>query len=66
MALSILSFGRLMSRAACTAALNRMFVLRSGPPVRAATSMSRACLLKILPRLASIAAFLCLMVCHFE
>src|SRR6478736_229897 len=39
---------------------------RSPPPVRAATSMFLISLAKSLPRLASIAAFLCLVVAHLE
>src|SRR6185312_17411080 len=38
----------------------------SPPPVRAATSMFLISLAKSLPRLASIAAFLCLVVAHLE
>ena len=36
------------------------------PPVRAATVISLISLVKILPRLASSAPFLCLIVCHLE
>src|SRR3954451_11786728 len=39
---------------------------RSPPPVRAATSMFLISLAKSLPRLASIPAFLCLVVAHLE
>src|SRR3978361_1130959 len=39
---------------------------RSPPPVRAATSMFLIILAKSLPRLASIPAFLCLVVAHLE
>src|SRR3978361_1212183 len=39
---------------------------RSPPPVRAATSMFLTSLAKSLPRLASIPAFLCLVVAHLE
>src|SRR2546421_5832159 len=38
----------------------------SPPPVRAATEISLISLVKSLPRLASRAPFLCLIVCHFE
>src|SRR5512139_67837 len=38
----------------------------SPPPVRAATSMFLISLANILPRLASITAFLCFVVAHFE
>src|SRR5688572_10686096 len=38
----------------------------SPPPVRAATSMFLISLAKSLPRLASIPAFLCFVVAHFE
>ncbi len=38
----------------------------SPPPVRAATSMFLISFAKSLPRLASIAAFLCLVVAHLE
>src|ERR1700709_2039192 len=40
--------------------------LTSPPPVRAATSMFLISLAKSLPRLASIPAFLCLVVAHLE
>src|SRR3954464_1614309 len=39
---------------------------RSPPPVRAATSMFLISLAKSLPRLASMTAFLCLVVAHLE
>src|SRR3954453_11464834 len=39
---------------------------RSPPPVRAATSMFLISLAKSLPRLASMPAFLCLVVAHLE
>src|SRR4051795_2717540 len=39
---------------------------RSAPPVRAATSMFLISLAKSLPRLASMPAFLCLVVAHLE
>ena len=38
----------------------------SPPPTRVAMVNSRMSLVKILPRLASVAAFLCLIVAHFE
>ena len=45
---------------------NVAFEFGSPPPSRAATSSWRAILAKSLPRLASAAPFLCLMVAHFE
>src|SRR6202035_1889097 len=44
----------------------RGLVSGSAPPVRAAMVNSRIILVKTLPRLASVAAFLCLIVAHFE
>src|SRR5258705_2752518 len=38
----------------------------SPPPVRAATVISLMNLVKMLPRFASVAPFLCLIECHFE
>src|SRR5881397_2075587 len=43
---------------------NRGFIEASAPPMRAATVTSRMRRVKILPRLASVAAFLCLMFAH--
>jgi hypothetical protein len=44
----------------------RGLVSGSAPPVRAAIVNSRIILVKTLPRRASVAAFLCLIVAHFE
>src|SRR4051812_39344581 len=44
----------------------RGFVSASPPPLRAATVSSLMMRVKTLPRLASAAPFLCLIVCHFE
>src|SRR3984893_13573768 len=44
----------------------RGFELGSPPPIRAAMVISRITRVKTRPRLASVAAFLCLMVAHFE
>src|SRR5437762_2335198 len=45
---------------------NRGLELGSPPPMRAAIDISRMILVKILPRLASRAPFLCLMEAHLE
>ena len=45
--------------------VNRAFEAGSPPP-RAAMTISLISRVKIFPRLASSAAFLCLIVCHFE
>src|SRR5215831_15857333 len=66
MARSMLSLGILFSRAVMTAVRNRGFALTSPPPMRAATVISLISLVNSLPRLASLAAFLCLMVLHLE
>src|ERR1700756_1697744 len=52
--------------AAPIAVRRRGLVTGSPPPVRAAIVSSRIILVKTLPRLASVAAFLCLIVAHFE
>src|SRR5262245_16638146 len=60
----MLSLGTLLARASSIAARRRGLPPGSPPPTRAATVISRRILVKILPRLASVAAFLCLMVAH--
>src|SRR5512139_2505122 len=62
----MVSPGMLCPRAASTAVRSRGLALMSPPPRRAATVISLMSLVKSLPRLASLAAFLCLMVLHFE
>src|SRR5215472_4882742 len=63
----MLSFGMLAALAARTAVRSRGLKLGSPLlPIRAATVISLISLVNILPRLASLAAFLCLMVLHFE
>src|SRR6185295_14720415 len=66
MARSMLSLGMLLLRAVKTAVRSRGLALMSPPPMRAATVISLISFVKILPRLASFAAFLCLIVLHFE
>src|SRR5688572_27929719 len=66
MARSMVSPGMLSFFAASTAVRSRGFALMSPPPRRAATVISLMSLVKILPRLESFAAFLCLIVLHFE
>src|SRR5512139_2628237 len=61
---SILSLGMFSARAAKTAARRRGLPFTSPPPMRAATVISLISLVKILPRLASLAPFLCLMLAH--
>src|SRR5262245_4891186 len=56
----------LCARAARTAVRSRGLALMSPPPRRAATVISLISLVKIFPRLASLAAFLCLIVLHLE
>src|SRR5215468_5796987 len=56
----------LCARAARTAVRSRGFALMSPPPRRAETVISLMSFVKIFPRLASLAAFLCLMVLHLE
>src|ERR1700730_8018466 len=63
---SMLSFGIDCWRAVVTAVRKRGFALISPPPIRAATVISLISLVKALPRLASVAAFLCLIELHFE
>src|ERR1051326_700107 len=64
MARSMLSFGMLFAFASATAARRRGLPAGSPPPMRAATVISLRIRVKILPRLASAAPFLCLMVLH--
>src|SRR3954466_7092393 len=66
MARSMLSVGMLEAFAVVTAVRRRGLALMSPPPIFAATVISLISLVKILPRLASFAAFLCLIVLHFE
>src|ERR1700733_14176128 len=61
----MLSAGIFSALAAATAVRSRGFESGS-PPLRAAMVISRMSLVKILPRLASSAPFLCLIVAHFE
>src|SRR6266571_633854 len=62
----MLSFGMLAARAARSTLRRRGFPSGSPPPSRAATVISFRSLVKTRPRFASAAAFLCLIVCHFE
>src|SRR5215471_7088099 len=66
MARWIVSDGIFAVLAAATAVRRRGFESASPPPMRAAEVSSRMSLVKTLPRRASTAAFLCLMVAHFE
>src|SRR5687768_11706748 len=66
MARSIFSRGMLFAFASATIVRRRGFMSGSPPPARAATVNSLINRVKILPRLASAAPFLCLMVCHLE
>src|SRR5271156_6383216 len=66
MARSMLSLGIFSLFAERMAVRRRGLVMGSAPPVRAAMVNSRIILVKILPRLASVAAFLCLIVAHLE
>src|SRR3990172_936445 len=63
---SMLSFGMLAARARSTARRKPKFVSGSPPPSRAAMAISRAKRVNMLPRLASLAAFLRLIVDHLE
>ena len=65
-ALSILSFGIRADFAVPMAVRSRGFALGSPPPIFAAMMISLAILLNSFPRLASVAAFLCLMLAHLE
>src|SRR6186997_2231508 len=62
----MLSAGMLADFASATIVRSRGFMLGSPPPLRAATVSSLMMRVKILPRLASAAPFLCLIVCHLE
>src|SRR5450755_1289313 len=64
MARSTLSFGMLAAFASATAERRRGFEFGSPPPIRAATVISLMMRVKVLPRFASAAPFLCLMVLH--
>src|SRR5215216_635355 len=64
---SMVSFGMFCALASVTALRRRALESTSPlPPVRAATVISLIIFVKILPRLASSAPFLCLIVCHLE
>src|SRR5213595_3762636 len=56
----------LTALASATIVRNRGLLSMSPPPLRAATVSSLMIRVKTLPRLASAAPFLCLIVCHFE
>src|SRR5436305_13096107 len=62
----MLSFGMLASRAFSIAVPRAALAAGSAPPSRAATWIARASFVKSWPRLASVAAFLCLIEDHFE
>src|SRR5690348_4174106 len=62
----MLSAGMFSAFAARMAVRRRGLASGSPPPMRAATVISLIILVKILPRLASSAPFLCLIVAHFE
>src|SRR5262245_47218991 len=66
MARLMLSAGMFTDLALSTAVRRRGLEPGSPPPMRAAMDISRMILVKILPRLASRAPFLCLMECHLE
>src|SRR5215472_14101956 len=66
MARSMFSRGMLFAFATATIVRRRGFISGSPPPARAATANSLIRRVKILPRLASAAPFLCLMECHLE
>src|SRR5215472_15363176 len=66
MARSILSFGMFSFFAARIAVRKRGLEFGSPPPMRDAIEISRMILVNTRPRFASVAAFLCLMVAHFE
>src|ERR1700688_838455 len=61
---STVSFGMLLAAALSTASLKRGLGETSLAPSLAETVISRMRRVKILPRLASVAAFLCLMFAH--
>src|SRR6266851_1714790 len=62
----MLSAGILLCLASAMIVRRRGFMSGSPPPARAATVNSLMRRVKILPRLASAAPFLCLMECHLE
>src|SRR5881296_4609638 len=62
----MLSAGILTDLASAMIVRRRGLLSASPPPLRAATVSSLMMRVKILPRLASAAPFLCLMVCHLE
>src|SRR6478672_4530186 len=62
----MLSAGMLTDFASATIVRRRGLLSTSPPPARAATVSSLMIRVKTLPRLASAAPFLCLIVCHFE
>ena len=62
----MLSLGMLAARALSTTSRRRGFESDLRPPMRAAVAISRISLVKILPRLASAAPFLRLIVDHLE
>src|SRR5687768_7929845 len=66
MARLMLSAGMLTDLASATMVRRRGLASASPPPARAATVSSLMIRVKILPRFASAAPFLCLIVCHFE
>src|SRR4051794_8490346 len=66
MAFLMLSAGMLTDFASAMMVRSRGFEPGSPPPLRAATVNSLMMRVKTLPRLASAAPFLCLIVCHLE
>ncbi len=66
MARLMLSAGMFAALALSTTVRRRGLASGSPPPMRAAIVISRMSLVKSLPRLASSAPFLCLIVCHLE
>src|ERR1041384_4798797 len=66
MARSMFSRGMLFALASLMIVRSRGFMSGSPPPARAATVNSLIRRVKILPRFASAAPFLCLIECHFE
>src|SRR3954471_20165857 len=66
MARLILSAGMLTALASATIVRRRGLLSISPPPLRAATVSSLMIRVKTLPRFASAAPFLCLIVCHLE
>src|SRR2546430_16468680 len=60
------SRGMLLALASATMVRRRGFISGSPPPARAATVNSLMRRVKIFPRFASAAPFLCLMECHLE